>query len=146
MVDFDEILVPVDGSESAHRAVQFAARLAAALGKPLRLTHVVALTPEAVMALAKMSKAEIQAAQQSQARGVLDQAKAAVASTGEKVALDEVVMVGDAAQEILSYVEAHPKTLVVMGRRGVSTIRGLLLGSVSEKVTRHAPGAVTLVH
>ena len=48
-------------------------------------------------------------------------------------------MVGDAAQEILSYVEAHPKTLVVMGRRGVSTIRGLLLGSVSHKVAQLAP-------
>jgi len=146
MVEFEEVLVPVDGSESAHRAAGFGVRLAEAVGMPLKLVHVVSLTPQLVMTLAKMSKDDIHALQQQQARAVLDQAQAAIAACDVRAAIGELVLVGDAAQEILGYLEAHPKTLVVMGRRGLSPIRSLMVGSVSEKVMRYALGAVTLVH
>lgn len=53
---------------------------------------------------------------------------------------------GDPANEVIGYVGEHPKALVVMGRRGLSPIQSLLMGSVSEKVARHAQGAVTLVN
>lgn len=33
----------------------------------------------------------------------------------------------------------------MMGKRGLSKIQHLLLGSVSDKVVRHAPGVVTVV-
>jgi len=146
MIDFDEVLVPADGSPGAHRAALFGAHLAGKLGVPLKLTYVVPLTSESVMALAKLSKAEIEQLQQQQARGVLDQARAVLDQAGAAAQAKDLVLIGDAAEEILNYVQQHPKTLVVMGRRGLSPLKSLMLGSVSEKVMRYAQGAVMLVN
>jgi len=146
MIDFEQILVPVDGSECAHRAAVFGGRLGAALGMPLKLVYVVPLTTEAVIALAQMTPEQIKAAHEEHARGIFAQAQSVLAASGARPADATVVLVGDAAQEILGHIEVNPRTLVVMGRRGLSTIRGLMLGSVSEKVARHAQCPVTLVH
>jgi nucleotide-binding universal stress UspA family protein len=142
MVEFDEIVVPVDGSEGSHRAARFGARLAAALGTPIKLAYVAPLTPESVMAMARMTREEIEEAQHNQAKEVLAKAQQDIG----KIDAGEIILTGDAAQEILNYIDKHPKALVVMGRRGLSPVRSLLLGSVSEKVMRYAKGAVTLVN
>ena len=144
MVEFDEILVPVDGSDGSHRAALFGARLASALGSKLKLSYVVPLTSESVMAMAKMAKEDIVSAQQQQARAVIDLALTAIGSA--HAGTEEVIMIGDAAEEILNYIDKHPRSLVVMGRRGLSPMKSLLVGSVSEKVMRYAHGAVTLVN
>jgi nucleotide-binding universal stress UspA family protein len=143
MVDFDEILVPVDGSEGSHRAAQFGAQLAARLSLPLKLANVVPLTAESAMAFAKLSKEEVEEAQRLQARSALDKARAAVGASGATTV--EAIMIGDAAEELLNYSAQHPKTLIVMGRRGLSPFKTLMLGSVSEKVMRYATGPVTVV-
>jgi nucleotide-binding universal stress UspA family protein len=146
MVDFNEILVPVDGSEGSHRAARWGAQLAAAVELPLKLAYVVPMTPESVMATSRLSAAEVEELQRSRAREVLDKAKAALAEQTAGSEPGEVVLTGDAANEILHYMKQHPNTLVVMGRRGLSPIKTLMMGSVSEKVMRHAPGIVTLVN
>ncbi len=145
MNEFEEVLVPVDGSESAERAAVFGARLAAALECTLTLTHVVALTPESVMALAKMSREEIQDHQQHIAEPLLEKAQAVLADHDIRVTDEPLVLIGDPAEEILNYLDKHPKTLVVMGRRGQSAIRRLAMGGVSDKIMRYAEGPVTLV-
>ncbi|XOV82429.1 MAG: universal stress protein [bacterium] len=145
MNEFEEVMVPVDGSESAERAALFGARLAAALECTLTLAHVVALTSESVMAMAKMSKEEIQGHQQQIAKVPLEQAQAAIAGLDIHVTAEPLVLIGDPAEEILNYLSKHPKTLVVMGRRGQSGIRRLAMGGVSDKVIRYADGPVTLV-
>jgi nucleotide-binding universal stress UspA family protein len=146
MVEFDEILVPVDGSEGSHRAVLFGARLAAALDCPLKLAYVVPLTSEAVMAMARMSREEIQEKEDQAARAVLELAERSLSEAGVIIRPEQLVMIGDAATEILNFIDKHPRALVVMGRRGLSPMKSLLVGSVSEKVMRYAHGAVTLVN
>lgn len=143
MSEFDEILVAVDGSEPAHRAAQFAARLRPALGVPIRLAYVIPATPESIMGLANMSREDVEAIEQKKARSVLDTIRSAMGDEGADAG--EIVMIGDPAEEIVNYTERHPKAMVVMGRRGLSTFRSLLVGSVSEKVVRHSRNAVTLV-
>jgi nucleotide-binding universal stress UspA family protein len=144
MVDFNEILVPVDGSDGSHRAALFGAQLASGLSLPLKLAYVVPLTAEGAMAFAKLSKSEVEESQRLQARTALDQAKGAIGGTQAQVS--EEILIGDAAEEILNYSNQHPKTLIVMGRRGLSPIKTLMLGSVSEKVMRYAHGPVTVVN
>lgn len=73
----------------------------------------------------------------------MEKARAALRDIGTNA--EELVVLGDPAEEIINYVDNHPKALVVMRRRGLSAMKSLLLGSVSEKVMRHARGAVTLV-
>jgi nucleotide-binding universal stress UspA family protein len=144
MVDFSEIFVPVDGSDGSHRAARFAAGLARGLKLPLKLAFVVPLTAENTMAFAKLSRDEIELIQNQQARTVLDKAQAVVAEAGATVV--EQVLIGDAAEEILNYGNQNPSALIVMGRRGLSPIKTLMLGSVSEKVMRYASGPVTVVN
>jgi len=52
---------------------------------------------------------------------------------------------GDPADEILAVEEAHTPSTVLVGSRGRSRIRRLLLGSVSEEVVARAKGNVFLV-
>ncbi len=49
------------------------------------------------------------------------------------------------ADEIVAIARRESVDLIVMGSRGLSPVRELLLGSVSEKVIRHAHCAVTVV-
>lgn len=144
MIEFDEIVVPVDGSDGASRAAVFAARLATALQCPIQLLYVFPATPMSMMGFARMSAEEILRAQQSASREIIDRARQAIGDAAGVVG--EKLLLGDPAEEIINYVGQHPKTLVVMGRRGLSPMQSLLVGSVSEKVARHAKGAVTLVN
>ena len=52
---------------------------------------------------------------------------------------------GDPAREILDAEEAHSPTMILMGSRGHSRLRRLLIGSVSERVVARARGNVMLV-
>jgi nucleotide-binding universal stress UspA family protein len=96
-----------------------------------------------MIGLARMQPEEIRAAQQSAAREVFQNARAVI-GPGQQV--EETVLMGDPAQEIIGYVAQHPRALVVMGRRGLSPMQSLLVGSVSDKVVRHASAAVMLVN
>lgn len=52
---------------------------------------------------------------------------------------------GDAAREIISTAHRIGADLIVVGRRGLSGISELVLGSVSQKVLHHAPADVLTV-
>ena len=58
---------------------------------------------------------------------------------------ETLVGIGEPADEIVALAKKQGTTLIVMGSRGQSLARGILLGSVSEKVIRHAHCAVTVV-
>ena len=52
---------------------------------------------------------------------------------------------GDAAKAIVDYATGHSIDFVIMGHRGFSELKGLLVGSVSMKVQAHAPCTVITV-
>ncbi|MDR9412479.1 MAG: universal stress protein, partial [Haloferacaceae archaeon] len=55
------------------------------------------------------------------------------------------VRTGDPATELLAAEEAHDPTMTLLGSRGRSRLRRLLLGSVSERMLTEAMGNVLLV-
>jgi nucleotide-binding universal stress UspA family protein len=69
---------------------------------------------------------------------VFDAAKEAV--SGKPGSAEEILLKRGPAHEIIEYLEANLSTHMVFGRRGHSAVRCLTLGSVSEKVIRHATG------
>ncbi len=52
---------------------------------------------------------------------------------------------GDAASEIIEYAKNTPVDCIVAGSRGLSQVRGWLLGSVSRKLVHYAPCSVLIV-
>lgn len=57
-----------------------------------------------------------------------------------------VVRNGETADEILDVAAELAVDMIVIGSRGLGTLRGAVLGSVSQKVLHHAEGCVLTVH
>ncbi|MBL36859.1 MAG: universal stress protein UspA [Xanthomonadales bacterium] len=138
-----EILVPVDGSQNALRAVRYALGLAGALGARIRLFYVFPVSSVEIIGMAGMSRDDIEHAAQAAAQRVFDKLHAEIGETDVKL-VDET-SIGDPAEEIIRCTEDDHELLVILGRRGLSRIQSLLLGSVSEKVVRHAHSPVTVI-
>jgi nucleotide-binding universal stress UspA family protein len=144
MTKIEEVLAPVDGSDGSHRAARTAATLAKSLQVPLTLLYAAPLTAESAMAIAKLDRDEVEAMQRQRGADVLATAQAQIKDLG--VEAGEAVLLGDPAEEILAYLDQRPGALVVIGRRGLSPLKTLLLGSVSDKIVRHASNPVTVVN
>jgi nucleotide-binding universal stress UspA family protein len=68
---------------------------------------------------------------------LMSDARARAKQTGvQKVCT--ITRAGDPAREILSLAREQHANLIIMGRRGLGDLAGLLLGSVSQKVTQLA--------
>ncbi|MEE4329390.1 MAG: universal stress protein [Wenzhouxiangella sp.] len=132
------ILVPVDGSEQSIKAAQWAARS----GGSVTLIHVHVLDSATTISMAHQSAEQIKAIEDKHAAPLFEKARAAM---GDIVPEEEIVVIGDAGQEIVGKAKSGEFDQVIMGSRGRSQLRELLLGSVSEHVLRHAPCPVTIV-
>ncbi|MFO7762514.1 MAG: universal stress protein [Wenzhouxiangellaceae bacterium] len=138
-----EILVPVDGSDNSLRAVRYALGLADPLDARVRLFYVFPVSSVEIIGMAGMSRDDIEHAAQAAAQRVFDKIHAEIGET--EIKLDDETSIGDPAEEIIRCTEDDHDLLVVLGRRGLSRIQSLLLGSVSEKVVRHAHSPVTII-
>lgn len=143
MEKISEILVPVDGSENALRAVRYALGLAEPLGVRIRLFYVFPVSSVEIIGMAGMSRDDVDHAAQASAQRVFDEVHAHIGDVN--VPISDDTSVGDPAEEIIRCTEDDPKLMVILGRRGLSTVQKLLLGSVSEKVMRHARCPVTVI-
>jgi nucleotide-binding universal stress UspA family protein len=76
-------------------------------------------------------------------RAILEATKAEMAEAG--VSVHTLLRVGDAATEILDYAHQTGADLICAGSRGLSMMRGFLLGSVSRKLVHYANCSVLLV-
>ena len=135
------ILVPVDGSENALRAVHFLIRKAALFRSPLEihLLNVRHPFPGTVRGV----YAEAQKEHHDEGLRLLAQARKALDDAG--VPYQFHIIVGDAPRVIAQFVTDHGIDQVVMGTRGLGTVAGLLLGSVTTKVLHLTPVPVLLV-
>ena len=137
------ILVPVDGSDSAGRAAGFAAKLAEPLGAKLILLHVYDAPTASLLGLASMGSDAVHAALDKVAQASFESAEKAIASAS--VTLEKKATTGHPFEEIVSHAKSLGCDLIVMGSRGLSPLQEIMLGSVSDRVLRYAPCAVTIV-
>ncbi len=129
------ILVAIDGSGHASRAVTAAAQLSVALGAKLVLMTVLTdsgLPPE----LAEFAKSE--GAYVSEVlTEMLDQAEDAARAAGA-TDITQRIAEGDPTRQIIASARDVGADVVVLGRRGLGTVREILVGSVSHKVIQLA--------
>jgi nucleotide-binding universal stress UspA family protein len=138
----DTIVVGTDGSASAGVAVDEAVRLAAALGGEL---HIVSAYRAMRMSASSLPN-EFAGAISSAARvdAVLEEA-AARARVGDVSATLHAVE-DDPADALLTVVENVNATMLVVGNKGLNSVKRFVLGSVPSKVIHHAPCTVHIVH
>lgn len=143
---YKRILVPVDGSEKAATAAIHGAELASKLGSELLLFHVVPSLPPYVDTspdrLSNVQQAIMDEFNRC-GREILAKAKDDLEPYGLRITTD--IAVGHPAEEIVKKAKEMDCDLIVMGSRGLGEIKGYLLGSVSNRVTRHAPCPVLVV-
>ena len=75
--------------------------------------------------------------------GILADGEKRVKAEGVKV--KALLREGHVVEEILKATRGVEFNLIVMGARGISRIKEILMGSVSDGVTRHAPCPVLIV-
>lgn len=137
------IAVACDGSDQSLYAAKTAAELAKATGHPLKLLAVFPSSKVERLVIDGVRPEELESEKKAYGRKVFDAAKEAV--KGKTDPTEEILLKGEPAHEIIEYLKANPGIHLVLGRRGHSMVRSLTLGSISEKVVRHATGPVTVV-
>jgi len=146
-----KILLAVDGSTYSRRAERLLARHP--FKGPLRITvlHVVdlaalmepvRLSPLAALKYGQLMRREVQRSLRAADRLTATTARRLASKWPRTKAL---VLRGDPAEQIIARAKRERAELIVMGSRGLSDIRSFLLGSVSHKVTAHAPCSVLVV-
>lgn len=137
------IVVACDGSEQSIHASKMAADLAKVTGHPLKLLSVFPGSKAQKLIISGVRPDELEEKEERYARDVFDAAREAVSDKADPA--EVILLKGDPAHEIIEYLEANPGAHLFLGRRGHSLVRSLTLGSISEKVVRHANGPVTVV-
>jgi nucleotide-binding universal stress UspA family protein len=145
------ILVATDGSAPATRAVELAARLTQELSGTLKIIHVCSErdVPEEQMSNYTISEhsssAEVLTAlSEEKLRIAREHAAKCGVSKAETATLLELEA-GAIAETIIDAAHREDANMIVMGKRGLSRLSGLIVGSVSQKVVSTATCAVTVV-
>ena len=139
------ILSATDGSEGAERAVAFAAEIAKSFNAKLLIVHVSEdrLSQKELALLERLRVTEGDALEEISSR-TLSKAKA-VAQKHGAVNIETMPTAGDPAKVLIEIAKGEHADAIVSGRRGLNQLEGLLLGSVSQKLSCLAPCAVIVV-
>ena len=145
---FKRIVLAYDGSEHAKRAFDVAVELALKFGAALDIIQVVTHT-HASEAVAAFARAEhVENPDEIELAKCAANSLAPVATRAKSKGVKSVnveVLRGDAASETLDFAKTRGADLIVLGRRGLSRVGGLMLGSVSAKIGGQAMCAVLTV-
>ena len=134
------IVVGVDGSEPSLKALRWAAQQARLTGATLR----VLTTWEVATGTGWVPTFPVDYDPQAVARQALDEAVTETLGADPDVAVERIVKEGHAAPVLLA--AAKDADLLVVGSHGHGAFTGMLIGSVSEHLVRHAPCAIVGVH
>jgi nucleotide-binding universal stress UspA family protein len=144
MKTFRKLLVPVDFSVHSAEAVRVAAALAKRFDAALTLVHVydpmVYTLPDGFVSLTQTQVNQLFEALEGQ----LASSKALALEAGAP-RVETAILQGFVAGEIVDRASRGEFDLIVIGTRGRTGVKHVLLGSVAERVVRLAPCPVLTV-
>lgn len=133
----ERLLVPVDGSDASWNALKLALELARAFHAELTVVH--------VLPVQEFPSLIAEAGGTDEDRGQLLLGEAAKMAKAEGVDVKVVLRKGHIVDQILRVATSTDPSLLVMGTRGLTGARGVLMGSVSQAVLKRSKATVVLV-
>jgi nucleotide-binding universal stress UspA family protein len=146
---YETIVVGTDGSETSGIAVDHAAMLAKSSGATL---HIVYAYREVLLSEAALSATSggptidvegVNAGIAEHAAGVCAHAATGAGRSGVKVETHS--MRGDPSDALIAVAQEVGADLLVVGNRGMTSLKRFVLGSVPNKISHHAPCSVLIV-
>lgn len=141
----DEIVVGIDESPGARRALEWALGEATVHQCTVRLVHAIppiqSMYPYGMGEMAWLD--DINARAEKAARELLDTALVQAGGAPAGVTVERVTRFAPAAHLLVE--ESRGKGLLVVGSRGRGGFTGLVLGSVSQQVVHHADCPVVVI-
>jgi nucleotide-binding universal stress UspA family protein len=137
------VLVPIDFSPNSEEALDYAVHLAKMLGADIHLLHSYLATLGSVMPYGEVLPVDFETQVRTAAGEKLDEIRRRVEARGVKVSMHlrespASVAICDAAADLGA-------DMIVMGTRGLSGLKHVLLGSVAERTVRNATCPVLTV-
>lgn len=143
---FNKILVPIDGSKYAEKALDIAIDLAKKCYASLIIIHVVPKTstlitgPEAV---GSSFLVDLRRQLEKSGQHILDVGAKKAQETG--IIINTVLEFGNTTDKILQIADKEKVDLIVIGDRGLGFVTRFFLGSVANKVSQYAKCPVLIV-
>lgn len=139
---FSNILVPVDGSNNAYRALEAALFLSEKLESKVTIIHVMEIIP-VVHVQSEKVLADVLDSYKKESQLILS--KCSELATKKGLSVNSKQIQGDPGTTILDFCKKEKFDTIVMGSRGMGKFKELVLGSVSNKVVHHSLCPVMIV-
>jgi nucleotide-binding universal stress UspA family protein len=139
-----KILIAIDGSKNSLRALKYGIKLAAKLSEPTTFVLVNAHDDMALRGASQfVGKDAVKAYLDDLSNSELAEAVALATKAG--VSFETRLVRGQVAQAIVKAADDRKCDLIVLGSKGRSALRDLLVGSVAQRVVALADVPVTLI-
>ena len=145
---FNKILVALDGSDHAQKALDTAIKLAQRCNAELILFHAMQfgnLGPAYDAMVTRSAREVYQSLADEQANAILSAAEHAANGQGVQNVTRRKEAADSAAGAIIAAAESDAVELIVVGTRGLTGLREIAMGSVAHKVTAAANCPVLIV-
>ncbi|MGP8126153.1 MAG: universal stress protein [Nitrososphaerales archaeon] len=144
---FRKVLVAFDGSKDSVKAIELSCSIAGRYGSTLIVVHVYSTVLPPYTGVTPMPIPELEgvtAVSKERARGVLAHGMELAEARGVK-ASGELIEAGSAVQGIIEFAAQEKVDLIVVGTRGMTGFKKLILGSVSSGLVSHSECPVLVV-
>jgi nucleotide-binding universal stress UspA family protein len=143
------IVVGIDGSDAARRALRMACGIAKKFGAALIVIHTprdetAVYAAEAISGFYVGPNVAHQEVLREAAKKLGEEAEAITREEGVET-VEVHIGHGDPARDVLDRAEAIKAELIVTGRRGLGDLGALVLGSTSSQISKHAKCACLTV-
>lgn len=142
------LLIAVDDSDSAGRALEYGLNLAERLRLPVRIIHVTRAPDATADYFRRIDLKAIHTIAGDPPEVVLGAAlleRALDRAGAWRIEVEGVLLSGDPADALLRYAAECDRPILVLGRRGRGLLQELFLGSVSDKTVRLAKCPVMVI-
>lgn len=151
---FQKTLVPLDGSEYSFKALEKAAQIAEKFSGKITLIHVYSVQPIMMpepstvtsLNIPILTGAEVSVmieAARKWGNKILEDGEQRIKATNLQV--EKLLVEGHAVEEIVRVANEGNFDLIAIGARGISHMREMLLGSVTDGVIHHAHCPVLVI-